>query len=125
MQAALLCSPQPRCGKTGLHNQRRDVQGRFVHIGPTSPSTQWDMSFDVPWWRDHARYRVGALTTRARRVRLCNVLTHGAAAQPEVVLEVPRPCLISCAAPRLRARVMLRSHGQPARPATGRCMRPH
>lgn len=75
-----------------------------MHVGPTSPTTEWDISFDVPWWRDHARYRVGALTARACRVRLCNVLTHGTAAQPDVSLEVPRP---ACpAAPRRACRPM-------------------
>ncbi len=101
------------------------MQGRFVHVGPTSPTTEWDMSFDVPWWREHARYRVGALTARACRVRLCNVLTHGAAAQPDVVLEVPRPCLSSRAALHMQARVVPRSHGRAGPPATCRCMRPH
>ena len=96
-----------------------------MHVGPTSPTTEWDISFDVPWWRDHARYRVGALTARACRVRLCNVLTHGTAAQPDVILEVPRPRLSRSTAPRMQANVVLRSHDHAGPPAAGRCMPPH
>ncbi len=62
------------------------LQGRFVHVGPSAPLSTWDMSFELPWWRDHVLYRVGALTARACRVRLCNVLT-----QQEEVMEVRVP----------------------------------
>lgn len=63
-----------------------------MHVGPCAPTTAWSTGYEVPWWRDHARYRVGALTACACRVRLCNVLT-----QQEHVLEVqPSAVLLEC-----------------------------
>lgn len=60
-----------------------------MHVGPCAPTTAWDAGYELPWWRDHARYRVGALTARAWRVRLCNMLT-----EQEHVLEVQLPAVL-------------------------------
>lgn len=60
-------------------------QGRFVHVPPPTPTTNWDMSYDTPWWLDAEKYCIGRLSARTRRVRIKNVLT----AQKEHELEVP------------------------------------
>ena len=28
------------------------VQGRFVHVPPSYPCSDFDMSFLLPWWKD-------------------------------------------------------------------------
>lgn len=57
-------------------------QGRFIHVAPRDPTTEWDSQTEVPWWKD-ASYVVGAVTEKARRVRVVNTLTH-----QEHILEV-------------------------------------
>lgn len=57
--------------------------GRFVHVGPNEPTTDWATDFGTPWWRDAAKYGIGALTAKTRTIRIVNVLT-----QQEQLLEV-------------------------------------
>ncbi|XP_030043122.1 cytochrome b5 domain-containing protein 1 [Microcaecilia unicolor] len=47
--------------------------GRFLHIPPPLPRTDWDNNFGCPWWKDPA-YEVGVLATKTRRIRIINTL---------------------------------------------------
>jgi len=58
--------------------------GRFVHVPPNEPTNDWNTNVTRPWWTDQS-YRVGALTSKLRRVRIKNVLT-----SQEETLEVPQ-----------------------------------
>ena len=50
--------------------------GRYLHIAPTGPDSEWDpSSFTNPWWEDEHRYCIGRLTKRTRQIRLINTLT--------------------------------------------------
>ena len=49
-------------------------QGRFVHVPPQEPTSDWDTSFETPWWKDE-QYRVGRLSNSTRAIRVKNVLT--------------------------------------------------
>ena len=72
--------------KTGLVNIRTYVdeetgivvpylpQGRFLHVAPTFPTTQWRTNFGLPWWRD-PQYVIGKLSTRTRKICVVNMLT--------------------------------------------------
>lgn len=48
--------------------------GRFLHIPPPFPRSDWANNFGTPWWKDD-RYCVGILSSRTRRVRIINTLT--------------------------------------------------
>ncbi|XP_053319064.1 cytochrome b5 domain-containing protein 1 [Spea bombifrons] len=49
-------------------------QGRFIHVPPSYPSTDWDNSFGRPWWRDPS-YEIGILSSKTRFIRIINTLT--------------------------------------------------
>lgn len=61
-------------------------RGRFVHVPPTCPRTDWANDFGKPWWKD-MRYEVGILTAKARWIRIINTLT-----AQEQRLEVKSSC---------------------------------
>jgi hypothetical protein len=72
--------------------------GRYLHVPPSEPCANWDNSFETSWWSDAARYQVGYLSRRKRKIRIINMLSG-----QETLLEV-------CAEERLsdiRARYML------------------
>jgi len=48
--------------------------GRFVHIPPPCPSSDWANDFGRPWWKD-TKYEVGVLSEKTRFVRIINTLT--------------------------------------------------
>lgn len=48
--------------------------GRFLHVPPAEPRSDYSTDFGRPWWRD-AKYEIGTLTSKARRLRLINTLT--------------------------------------------------
>lgn len=58
-------------------------QGRFIHVPPSEPLSNWATDFRTPWWKDK-QYWVGHLSQRTRTVRIKNVLTG-----QEDMLEVP------------------------------------
>ena len=62
------------------------LQGRFLHVPPAQPAADWDSSFALPWWQDAAKYRVGALSSGMRNIRIKNVLTDS-----ESTLQVGHP----------------------------------
>ncbi|KAM3842428.1 cytochrome b5 domain-containing protein 1 [Diretmus argenteus] len=49
-------------------------RGRFMHVPPPCPRTDWDNDFGRPWWRD-ARYEVGLLSAKTRWIRIINTFT--------------------------------------------------
>jgi hypothetical protein len=48
--------------------------GRFIHVPPPFPRSDWANNFGVPWWKD-SRYCVGKLSARTRKIRIINSLT--------------------------------------------------
>lgn len=57
-------------------------QGRYLHVPPDLPGN-FNIDFQEPWWKDK-QYRIGTLTSKLRKIRIINTLTHH-----EEVLEVP------------------------------------
>ncbi|KAM6909524.1 cytochrome b5 domain-containing protein 1 [Xenentodon cancila] len=49
-------------------------QGRFVHVPPAGPRSDWDNDIHQPWWRDR-RYEMGLLTVKTRWIQVVNTLT--------------------------------------------------
>ena len=48
--------------------------GRYLHIPPRLPTTDWDNSFGIPWWEDPI-YLIGRLSKKMRIIRVVNTLT--------------------------------------------------
>ena len=59
--------------------------GRFIHVPPPCPRSDWANNFGQPWWRND-RYCIGTLSHTTRRVRIVNTL-----ALQEQIIEVPHP----------------------------------
>jgi len=57
-------------------------RGRFIHIPPPYPSSDWANDFGRPWWRDDS-YCIGILSKKTRNVKIINTLT-----SQEHILEV-------------------------------------
>lgn len=69
------CSQIRRCVDPLTHCVRYYTpRGRFVHIPPAGPSSDWDTDFGRPWWTDE-RYQVGRLSAKTRWIRVVNMLT--------------------------------------------------
>ncbi|XP_049622148.1 cytochrome b5 domain-containing protein 1 [Suncus etruscus] len=66
---------------TGIRRYRTP-RGRFVHIPPQLPRSDWANDFGEPWWQG-SKYKVGQLSTKTRNIRIINTLT-----SQEQVLEV-------------------------------------
>ncbi|XP_070711400.1 cytochrome b5 domain-containing protein 1 [Pempheris klunzingeri] len=49
-------------------------RGRFVHVPPNGPRSDWATDIGQPWWRDE-RYQVGLLSAKTRWIRVINTLT--------------------------------------------------
>ena len=49
--------------------------GRFLHVPPAEPNSDWNPDFQSPWWQDEAKYVIGSLTKRTRLIRVINTLT--------------------------------------------------
>ena len=56
--------------------------GRFIHIPPPCPSSDWANDFGRPWWKDD-EYLVGILSKKTRMIKIINTLT-----SQEQVIEV-------------------------------------
>lgn len=70
-----LCSQIRRCVDPLTHCVRYYTpRGRFVHVPPAGPSSDWDTDIGQPWWSDE-RYQVGRLSAKTRWVRVINMLT--------------------------------------------------
>ena len=49
--------------------------GRFIHIPPLMPDSNWDPSaIKTPWWRDNSLC-IGRLSEKTRKIRVINQLT--------------------------------------------------
>ncbi|KAL5013710.1 hypothetical protein ScPMuIL_007980 [Solemya velum] len=48
--------------------------GRFVHIPPPYPDSDWANDFGRPWWKDDS-YCVGILSKKTRYIKIINTLT--------------------------------------------------
>lgn len=48
--------------------------GRFIHVPPPFPRSDWANNFGRPWWKDD-QYYVGLLTAKTRQIRIVNMLT--------------------------------------------------
>ncbi|XP_039677886.1 cytochrome b5 domain-containing protein 1 [Perca fluviatilis] len=49
-------------------------RGRFLHVPPAGPRSDWAPDLGQPWWRDQS-YQVGQLSSKTRWVRVINTLT--------------------------------------------------
>jgi len=49
--------------------------GRFVHVPPSEPVSNWSTEFDEPWWRDEA-FCIGSLSSAPRSIIVRNMLTY-------------------------------------------------
>ncbi|XP_028998864.1 cytochrome b5 domain-containing protein 1 [Betta splendens] len=49
-------------------------RGRFLHVPPPGPRSDWANDVAQPWWRD-GRFQVGLLSAKTRRIRIINTLT--------------------------------------------------
>ena len=54
--------------------------GRFIHIAPACPSSDWANDFGRPWWKDET-YVVGNLSQKTRTIKIINTL----ASQDQVI----------------------------------------
>lgn len=52
----------------------RTPQGRFLHVPPPLPRSDWANDFGKPWWRG-SQYEVGQLSAKTRNIRIINTLT--------------------------------------------------
>lgn len=57
--------------------------GRYIHVPPQGPESNWSTSFGTPWWEDK-RYYIGQAASRTRKVTMLNLLT-----KQKNTLEVP------------------------------------
>uniref|UniRef100_A0A452QLL9 Uncharacterized protein n=1 Tax=Ursus americanus TaxID=9643 RepID=A0A452QLL9_URSAM len=60
----------------------RTPRGRFLHVPPQLPRSDWANDFGKPWWQG-VRYEVGRLSAKTRNIRIINTLT-----SQEHILEV-------------------------------------
>ncbi|XP_073874581.1 chromodomain-helicase-DNA-binding protein 3 isoform X18 [Macaca fascicularis] len=49
-------------------------RGRFVHVPPQLPCSDWANDFGKPWWQG-SYYEVGRLSAKTRSIRIINTLT--------------------------------------------------
>lgn len=52
----------------------RTPRGRFLHIPPQLPRSDWANDFGTPWWQG-SHYEVGRLSAKTRNIRIINTLT--------------------------------------------------
>ncbi len=50
--------------------------GRFLHVAPSEPVSNWSTAFEEPWFRDDAHFCIGRLSQSVRHVVLVNMLTY-------------------------------------------------
>lgn len=48
--------------------------GRFVHVPPPFPASDWVNDFGRPWWKDDS-YCIGLLSKKTRLIKIVNTLT--------------------------------------------------
>jgi len=58
-------------------------QGRYIHVPPKYPTSDWSTKTGTPWWKD-AQYHIGSLAKKTRKVNVVNLLT-----KQQQILEIP------------------------------------
>jgi hypothetical protein len=48
--------------------------GRFLHVPPTEPTSDWSTEIGTPWWQGKD-YIIGQLSRKTRKVHIVNALT--------------------------------------------------
>ncbi|GMI30405.1 hypothetical protein TeGR_g11155 [Tetraparma gracilis] len=48
--------------------------GRFLHIPPAEPTSEWNTDFGTPWWKNPS-FVIGTLSAKTRRINIVNTLT--------------------------------------------------
>ena len=48
--------------------------GRFSHVPPPYPSSDWANDFGKPWWKDD-KFCIGILSKKTRFIKIINALT--------------------------------------------------
>jgi len=61
--------------------------GRFSHVPPPYPSSDWANDFGKPWWKDE-RYSIGVLSKKTRFIKIINALT----LQTQIVEVIKQKC---------------------------------
>lgn len=51
-------------------------EGRFLHVAPSEPVSNWSTDFDEPWFRNEKEFCIGMLSDSVRKIRLVNMLTY-------------------------------------------------
>lgn len=59
--------------ETGI-KQYYTPHGRFIHIPPSHPSSNWAVDFGKVWWKNPI-YELGILSKKTRNIRIVNTLT--------------------------------------------------
>merc|ERR1712039_502445 len=57
--------------------------GRYIHVPPQGPESNWATDYAMPWWED-AKYYIGKAASRTRKITMVNVLT-----KQKNTLEIP------------------------------------
>ncbi|XP_006899203.1 PREDICTED: cytochrome b5 domain-containing protein 1-like [Elephantulus edwardii] len=52
----------------------RTPRGRFLHVPPQLPRSDWANDFGKPWWQG-SLYEIGQLSEKTRHIRIINTLT--------------------------------------------------
>lgn len=64
---------------THKKNNTREVpylpHGRYIHIPPDNPVTDWCFKYDIPWWKNINKYVIGLKTQQSRNIRMVNTLS--------------------------------------------------
>ena len=58
-----------------VSTHRMLLQGKFIHVAPMEPRSDWDCGFELPWWKNADEYRIGRLTGSTCLIRVMNMLT--------------------------------------------------
>mmetsp|Transcript_86251 Transcript_86251/g.239162 ORF Transcript_86251/g.239162 Transcript_86251/m.239162 type:complete len:249 (-) Transcript_86251:264-1010(-) len=57
--------------------------GRYIHVPPKGPESNWATDYVTPWWEDR-RYFIGQASRRTRKISIVNLMT-----KQKNTLEVP------------------------------------
>ncbi|OQR92830.1 cytochrome b5-like protein [Achlya hypogyna] len=73
-------NPETREVKTHIDPERNIrlpflPYGRFLHVPPPEPVTDWNTLELTPWWTDE-QYVIGLITAKVRMIQIVNTLTH-------------------------------------------------
>ena len=72
---SLNCAVTPVCPASVRGTCSLLLQGKFIHVAPMEPRSDWDCGFEKHWWKDVDAYRIGRLTSATCLIRVMNMLT--------------------------------------------------